>query len=105
MNFKLFRGYANFLEFETVQVQAGVRRLRATWTPETAQDLEAFHGIDVEAELTNLLSQQIAQEIDNEIMNAFLPIARNVAARTMGQELVQVQPMTNEKKCKLLINI
>lgn len=44
------------------------RKLRATWSPEQAQDVAAFHNIDAEAELTSLLSEQIAAEIDREIL-------------------------------------
>ena len=42
--------------------------MRAHWTPELAQDLEAYHSIDAEAELTALLSEEIAAEIDREII-------------------------------------
>lgn len=44
------------------------RRLRARWSPELAQDVQAYHNIDAEAELTALLSEQIAMEIDREIL-------------------------------------
>lgn len=50
----------------TVAVQE--RKLRATWSPELAQDVAAFHNIDAEAELTAILSEQIAAEIDREIL-------------------------------------
>ena len=67
------------LEFETemgevtftldeVVVSVEERKLRATWSPELAQDVSAFHNIDAEAELTALLSEQIASEIDREIL-------------------------------------
>ena len=54
------------LESTTVSVEP--RKLRATWSPEMAQDVSAFHNIDAEAELTALLSEQIAAEIDREIL-------------------------------------
>jgi hypothetical protein len=54
------------LDFVTVSVEE--RKLRATWSPELAQDVSAFHNIDAEAELTALLSEQIAAEIDREIL-------------------------------------
>jgi hypothetical protein len=44
------------------------RKLRAQWSPELAQDVAAFHNIDAEAELTALLSEQVAAEIDREIL-------------------------------------
>ena len=51
-----------------VFVEFGARQLRATWTPELAQDIEAFHNIDAEAELTALLSNEIAAALDREIL-------------------------------------
>ena len=54
------------LTSETVSVEE--RKLRAAWTPELAQDVSAFHNIDAEAELTAILSEQIAAEIDREIL-------------------------------------
>jgi hypothetical protein len=52
------------------------RGLRVTWSPEMIQDLQAFHNIDAEAELTALLSQEIANEIDNEILNNLFGLRR-----------------------------
>jgi hypothetical protein len=54
--------------FAEVVVSVEERKLRATWSPELAQDVSAFHNIDAEAELTALLSEQIAAEIDREIL-------------------------------------
>ncbi len=56
------------MNLTSVQVEAGVRPLRVTWTPELAQDLTAYHNIDAEQELTNLLSEHVAAEIDREII-------------------------------------
>lgn len=55
-------------KLESVTVDVTERKLRATWSPELAQDVSAFHNIDAEAELTSLLSEQIAAEIDREIL-------------------------------------
>ena len=55
-------------KLDSVTVTVTERKLRATWSPELAQDVSAFHNIDAEAELTNLLSEQIAAEIDREIL-------------------------------------
>ena len=55
-------------KLESVTVSVEERKLRATWSPELAQDVNAFHNIDAEAELTALLSEQIAAEIDREIL-------------------------------------
>jgi hypothetical protein len=56
------------LRFSSVTVNTITRKMRAHWTPELAQDLEAYHSIDAEAELTALLSEEIAAEIDREII-------------------------------------
>lgn len=55
-------------ELQSVTVDTEERKLRATWSPELAQDVMAFQNIDAEAELTALLSEQIAAEIDREIL-------------------------------------
>ena len=55
-------------DLESVTVSVTERKLRATWSPELAQDVSAFHNIDAEAELTALLSEQIAAEVDREIL-------------------------------------
>lgn len=53
---------------DEVTVSVETRKMRAQWTPELAQDVSAFHNIDAEAELTALLSEQMAAEIDREIL-------------------------------------
>ena len=55
-------------DLSSVTVSVTERKLRATWSPELAQDVSAFHNIDAEAELTALLSEQIAAEVDREIL-------------------------------------
>jgi hypothetical protein len=55
-------------DLESVTVSVTERKLRAQWSPELAQDVSAFHNIDAEAELTALLSEQVAAEIDREIL-------------------------------------
>jgi hypothetical protein len=55
-------------DLESVTVSVSERKLRAQWSPELAQDVAAFHNIDAEAELTALLSEQVAAEIDREIL-------------------------------------
>jgi len=47
---------------------AKTRKLKVVWTPEFAQDLNAYHSIDAEAELTSMLSEYISMEIDLEIL-------------------------------------
>lgn len=58
----------------SVSVTPFSRKLRARWTAELAQDLNAFHNLDAEVELTSILSEQIAQEIDNEILGDLLQL-------------------------------
>jgi hypothetical protein len=55
-------------DLDSVTVSVTERKLRAQWSPELAQDVAAFHNIDAEAELTALLSEQVAAEIDREIL-------------------------------------
>jgi len=50
-------------------IVAKTRKLKAVWTPELAQDLNAYHSIDAEAELTALLSEYVSMEIDLEILD------------------------------------
>lgn len=60
------------IKIESIAVTAGSRKLRARWTPELAQDLNAYHSLDAEVELTQILSEAIAVEIDREILNDLL---------------------------------
>ena len=55
-------------KLESVTVSVEERKLKASWSPELAQDVSAFHNIDAESEITALLSEQIAAEIDREIL-------------------------------------
>ena len=57
-------------------IVAKTRKLKAQWTPEFAQDLNAYHSIDAEAELTSLLSEYISMEIDLEILDMLIQGAR-----------------------------
>jgi hypothetical protein len=60
------------IKIESVAVTATTRKLRARWSPEMAQDLTAFYSIDVEQELTNILSEMVTLDIDREILNDLL---------------------------------
>lgn len=59
----------------SVDVSVEERKLKASWSPELAQDVAAFHNIDAEAELTAILSEQIAAEIDREILRDIRKLA------------------------------
>jgi hypothetical protein len=56
------------LKVDSVSVTAVTKKLKAKWTPELGQDLNAYHNLDAEVELTSILSEQIALEIDREIL-------------------------------------
>lgn len=62
-------------KLDSVTVSVTERKLRATWSPELAQDVNAFHNIDAEAELTAILSEQIGAEIDREILRDLRKVA------------------------------
>jgi len=64
------------IKVESIAVTAVTRKLRARWSPELAQDLNAYHSLDAEVELTQILSEQIALELDREILNDLLTQAK-----------------------------
>ena len=66
------------IKIESIAITATTRKLRARWSPELAQDLNAYHSMDAEVELTSILSEQIALEIDREIL-ADLVVSANGA--------------------------
>jgi hypothetical protein len=80
-NFKLLSGYGLpevELNIRTVEVRNGARRIRAQWTPEMVQSLNAYHGIDAEDELIRLLNEELTAQI---------------MMRPIADDLVSVQPM------------
>ena len=56
------------IKVDSIAVTAQTKKLKAKWTPELGQDLNAYHNLDAEVELTSILSEQIALEIDHEIL-------------------------------------
>ena len=56
------------IKVDSTAITAQTKKLKAKWTPELGQDLNAYHNIDAEVELTSILSEQIALEIDREIL-------------------------------------
>lgn len=60
------------LEFRSEAIVAKTRKLKAKWTPEFAQDINAYQNIDAEAELTSILGEYISQEIDFELLDMLL---------------------------------
>ena len=65
------------VEMKSLPIVAKTRKLKAQWTPEFAQDLNAYHSIDAEAELTSMLSEYISQEIDFEILDMLMTGAKS----------------------------
>ncbi len=57
------------IKVDSVAITAVTKKLKAKWTPELGQDLNAYHNLDAEVELTGILSEQIALEIDREIVH------------------------------------
>jgi uncharacterized protein (DUF2164 family) len=76
------------LELKSEAIVAKTRKLKAVWTPELAQDLNAYHSIDAEAELTSMLSDYISLEIDLEILDMLKSNALTVDywSATIGEE-------------------
>ena len=63
------------LQMRSIPVTAKTRKLKASWTPEFAQDLNAYHSVDAEGELTAMLSEYVSMEIDLEIMDMLISAA------------------------------
>jgi hypothetical protein len=76
------------VEMKSEPIVAKTRKLKAQWTPEFAQDLNAYHSIDAEAELTSMLSEYISQEIDFEILDMLIQDAKTTSywSSTVGKE-------------------
>jgi len=66
------------VQLRSEAISAKTRKLKAQWTPEFAQDLNAYHSLDAEAELTSMLSEYISLEIDLEILDMLINAAPTV---------------------------
>ena len=66
------------LQLKSQAIVAKTRKLKAVWSPELAQDLNAYHSVDAEAELTSMLSEYISMEIDLEILDMLISDAVTV---------------------------
>ena len=60
------------IQMKSIPIVAKTRKLKAVWTPELAQDLNAYHSVDAEAELTSMLSEYVSMEIDLEILDMLM---------------------------------
>ena len=63
------------IQMSSEAIVAKTRKLKAVWTPEFAQDLNAYHSLDAEAELTSIMSEYISLEIDLEILDMLIEAA------------------------------
>jgi len=75
------------LELKSEPIVAKTRKLKAVWTPELAQDLNAYHSIDAEAELTALLSEYVSMEIDLEILDMLITTAPSYTTERWSAKL------------------
>jgi hypothetical protein len=75
------------LQLNSEPIVAKTRKLKAVWTPELAQDLNAYHSIDAEAELTALLSEYVSMEIDLEILDMLITNAPDVTTERWSARL------------------
>lgn len=75
------------LELKSEPIVAKTRKLKAVWTPELAQDLNAYHSIDAEAELTALLSEYVSMEIDLEILDMLITSAPTINTQRWSAKL------------------
>lgn len=86
------------LELRSEPIVAKTRKLKAVWTPELAQDLNAYHSVDAEAELTALLSEYVSMEIDLEILDMLInnapAINKERWSAKLNREIIKVGAST-----------
>ena len=75
-------------------IVAKTRKLRAVWTPEFAQDLNAYHSLDAEAELTSIMSEYISLEIDLEILDMLIESAASIETWSAKNNISVAQDAT-----------
>ena len=78
------------LELRSETIVAKTRKLKAVWSPELAQDLNAYHSVDAEAELTAMLSDYVAMEIDLEILDMLINAAPATTTEYWSAEIGSV---------------
>ena len=105
-DYESFGGRAMTLEVLKQTVTAGSRKLQARWTPESMQDLQASHGLNIQAELTSSLSAAIVSEIDNEIINDLFALAGTAETFDMNATFTGVPHYVGDRHAVLgvLIN-
>lgn len=105
-DYEAFGGRAMTLEVLKQTVTAGSRKLQARWTPEAMQDLNASHGLNLEAEITASLSAAVVSEIDNEIINDLIALAGTTESFDMAGTFTGVPNYVGDRHAVLgvLIN-
>ena len=87
------------IQMRSIPIVAKTRKLKAVWTPELAQDLNAYHSVDAEAELTALLSEYVSMEIDLEILDMLRINAytKGTWFQTLGNKIQSVSNAIHQK--------
>jgi len=104
-DYEAFGGRKMTLEVLKQTVTAGSRKLQATWTPESMQDLKASHGLDIEAEITASLSAAVVSEIDNELINDLVALAGTTESFDMAGTFTGVPNYVGDRHAVLGILI
>jgi hypothetical protein len=86
------------VQMKSSAIVAKTRKLKAVWTPEFAQDLNAYHALDAEAELTSILSEYISLEIDLEILDMLI---QNASAQSEVWSAVNNRSISGEVQTDL----
>ena len=90
------------VQMKSSAIVAKTKKLKAVWTPEFAQDLNAYHALDAEAELTSILSEYISLEIDLEILSMLM---EGAAAGTEVWSAVNNQSIVNNNANGVVTNL
>jgi hypothetical protein len=92
------------LTLEKATVEAKTRKLRARWSQEVAQDLKAMHGLDLEGEMMDILSYEITQEIDRELMYTIQTVATASTSTSAGWNYLTADGRWEHEKYRVLYN-
>ena len=93
------------MTLEKAQVEAKTRKLRARWSQEVAQDLKAMHGLDLEGEMMDILSYEITQEIDRELIAAIHTSATASATTSSGWNYLTADGRWDGERYRSLFNM
>ena len=92
------------MTLEKAQVEAQTRKLRARWSLEVAQDLKAMHGLDLEGEMMDILSYEITQEIDRELLTSIQTAATASTTTSAGWNYLTADGRWEHEKYRVLYN-